>query len=129
MAYTIFGYLPKEIEPSEELYEKIIHPDDYDEVIQRLKTFFISGEVLEMELRIRKKGGEYIWIHSKSRIVRDEYENKLRATGTITDISGQKRIELELRQNKEDLTKILRQRELLSEISFVLNTNAQFNQK
>jgi len=129
MAYTIFGYLPKEIEPAEELYEKIIHPDDYDEVIQRLKTFFISGEVLEMELRIRKKGGEYTWIHSKSRIVRDEYENKLRATGTITDISGQKRIELELRQNKEDLTQILRQRELLSEISFVLNTNAQFNQK
>jgi PAS domain S-box-containing protein len=128
-AYTIFGYLPKEIEPSENLYKSVIHPDDLDEAIQKLRTLFISGNVLEMELRVRRKNGEYMWILSKNRIIRDEHGEKLRATGTISDITRQKNVEIELRQSQKDLTKNLKQHEILSEISYVLNTNIDFQWK
>lgn len=128
-AFTIFGYLPREIEPTESLFSTIIHPDDFNDVSQRLKTLLISGTVLEMELRVRRKNGDYIWILSKNRITRDEFGQNIRATGTITDITRQKAIENELRKSKEELMRNLKQHEILSYISYIINTNREFHWK
>ncbi len=127
MTFKLFGYLPGEVEPTEEFLKSIIHPEDTDRVSQQLNAFFVSGETLETELRTQRKDGSYIWILSKNRMIRNERGKKIRVTGTITDISRQKRNEIQLRQSQEHLTKNLRQHEILSEISYLLNSNKNFS--
>lgn len=129
MTFTILGYRPWEIEPSVDLLEKIIHPEDIDWVREMVNDLKMSGTSLEIEFRIRKKDGSYIWILSKNRILKDDNNKMVRATGTITDITRQKAIEIELRLSEEQLRKNLKQHELISEISYILNTNKPFYER
>ena len=129
MTFTIFGYRPWEVSPTLESWKELIHPDDYDWVVEKANSFFMSGTNGEIELRIKKKDGSYIWIQSKNRILRDENNKTLRATGTIIDITSQKEIEQELRSNQEVLERNLKQHELISDISYLLNTNIDFAEK
>lgn len=129
MAFTILGYRPWEIEPSVDLLEQMIHPDDIDWVREKVNDLKLSGTSLEIEFRIRKKDGNYIWVLSKNRILKNDNNKTIRATGTITDISRQKTVELELRLSEEQLIKNLKQHELISDISYVLNTNMPFHEK
>lgn len=129
MAFTILGYLPWELEPTEKVWKSHIHPNDQEFVLQKIKAFLISGSSIELEFRARKKDGSYIWILSKNKVIRDEYGKTIRVTGTISDISRQKNFEHELIQSQEDLTKNLAQHELISHISIVLNTNKPFREK
>lgn len=129
MTFTIFGYRPLEVEPTEELWKQLAHPQDIEWVSDKVKKFLLSGDNLELEFRMRKKNGTYIWILSKNRIIRDVNNKPLRVTGTITDITRQKDTETELRLGEARLTKNLHQHELISEISYILNTNKPFNEK
>jgi PAS domain S-box-containing protein len=129
MTFTIFGYRPWEVTPGSELWKSMIHPDDLDWVLQKIKEFNISGTALEIEFRMKKKDGTYIWVLSKNRILRDDQNKTLRVTGTISDITRQKNIETELRQNEEFLKKNIQQHEVISEISFILNTNKSLQEK
>lgn len=129
MMFTVLGYRPWEIEPSVELIEQMIHPEDVEWVQEKVKELKMSGTSLEIEFRIKKKDGSFIWVLSKNRLLKDDNNKITRATGTITDISRQKAIETELRFSEEHLKKNLKQHELLSEISFILNTNKPIKQK
>ncbi|PKP39255.1 MAG: hypothetical protein CVT98_02510 [Bacteroidetes bacterium HGW-Bacteroidetes-15] len=129
MTFTILGYRPWEIEPSAEVLEKMIHPEDIEWVQKKVKELKLSGSSLEIEFRIRKKDGNYIWVLSKNRILKNDHNKTIRATGTITDITKQKAVETELRLSEEKLLKNLKQHELISEISYILNTNSPFRQK
>jgi PAS domain S-box-containing protein len=129
MTFTIFGYRPLEVTPHDGFWKEIIHPDDIDWVVQKVKEFHLSGTSLEIELRMKKKDGSFIWVLSKNRILRDNQNKALRATGTISDITRQKNTEAELRQNEESLKKNLAQHEVISEVSYILNTNKSFREK
>jgi PAS domain S-box-containing protein len=129
MTFTIFGYRPWEVIPGSEMWKEMIHPDDLDWVLKKVKEFNISGTALEIEFRMKKKDGSYIWVLSKNRILRDGQNKTLRVTGTISDITRQKTVETELRQNEESLKKNLQQHEVISEISYILNTNKSFEVK
>jgi PAS domain S-box-containing protein len=127
--YTLLGYRPLEVDPSDELWRSVIYPDDREWVTQRVRSFVTSGNNLDLELRAVRKDGEVIWINSKTRIIRDERNKSLRVTGSISDITRQKNVELNLRQNEEALKRNLQQHGVVSEISYILNTNLPFNQK
>ncbi len=129
MAFNALGYLPWEVEPSNELLRALIHPDDLPDFEQNLRSFLISGTSTVIEVRARKKDLSYAWILSKNRIIRDNYGKALRITGTISDITHQKKVELELMQSEELLKKNIRQHELLSEISYIFNTNRSIDIK
>jgi PAS domain S-box-containing protein len=129
MVFTIFGYRPWEVEPTEQLWYSMIHPDDIEWVKEKENNLMMAGSSLEIEFRARQKDGKYIWILSKNKILRDDRDKIIRATGTITDITRQKSTESELRLSEEKLTKNLRQHELISEISYILNTNKPFRIK
>jgi PAS domain S-box-containing protein len=129
MIYAIFGYRPFELEPSEELWNKHIHPEDIGWVNQKVKTLMASGNNMDMEFRVIRKDGEIIWLQSKTRVIRDERNKLLRVTGTLSDVTRQKTIETELRRSEESLRKNIEQHEVVSNISYTLNTNKPFEEK
>lgn len=129
MMYAILGYRPLEVQPSEEVWAKHIHPEDYDLVTKRNKALQASGTSLESEFRIIRKDGEIIWVQSKTQVIRDERNKIIRITGTVSDITRQKNVESELRKSEEILKRNILQHEVVANISFALNTNNPISEK
>jgi len=129
MVFQLLGYLPWEIEPTQEVWIGLIHPDDVLDVVTKVEKFKKEGNSLELIFRIRKKNGSYIWIQSKNKTQRNTVGKILRITGTISDITFQKEVEMEHIRHREELLNNLALNELLSEISYILNTNEDFNTK
>jgi len=129
MAFQLLGYRPWEIEPNIDTWTTLIHPDDIEIVVSKIERFKREGDSLELVVRARKKSGDYIWILSKNKAQRNAVGKLLRITGTLTDITFQKEVEMEHIRHREELMQNLALNELLSEISYVLNTNDDFQTK
>lgn len=129
MAFQLFGYRPWEFEPTLNVFTSMIHPDDINDVATKIARFQKEGESLEVVFRIKRKNGDYIWIHSKNKVQRNAVGKILRITGTLSDITFQKEVEMEHIRHREELLRNLALNELLSEISYILNTNEDFQTK
>ncbi|HCT30370.1 MAG TPA: hypothetical protein DIW31_06475 [Bacteroidales bacterium] len=129
MFFQLFGYMPWEIEPSQDILMDMVHPDDAADVASKVERFTKGGETLDFVFRVKKKNGNYIWIHSKNKFQRNAVGKILRITGTLSDITFQKEVEMEHIRHREELMRNLALNELLSEISYILNTNEDFTTK
>ncbi len=129
MAFQLLGYRPWEFEPTLEVFTNMIHPEDIEDVATKIALFQKVGESLEIVFRIKRKGGDWIWIHSKNKVQRNAVGKILRITGTLSDITFQKEVEMEHIRHREELLRNLALNELLSEISYILNTNEDFQTK
>lgn len=96
--YTaMLGYGPAELEPSQETWERLLHPSDKKSALQTLDRCQ-KGEAdrYDMEFRLRMKAGDWRWIQSRGRIVRrDPAGNPLRLVGTHRDITERRQAESE----------------------------------
>lgn len=91
---SMLGYAENEIEPHVRSWEILIHPDDKAEVERQL-TPHLAGKtsVYEVEHRLRKKSGEWIWILDRGRVVeRDITGAPIRAVGIHADIHEQRMV-------------------------------------
>ena len=89
---TMLGYSPTDSDPADLKWERLIHPQDKDRVLQQLQDHF-DGETAyyRSEERLRSKSGEWKWIESHARVAsRDEEGKALRVVGTHRDISEHK---------------------------------------
>ncbi len=104
--YTMLGYEPGELEGlswSEE--SELAHPEDRPKFEQAWADH-MEGRTpsYEMELRVRTKTGEWMWILSRGKIVsRDENNAPVRVVGTHEDINERKRAETRMRRQSAAL--------------------------
>ena len=83
-----------------------IHPEDHDMVLNSLNEHLndITGETpYNIEYRLRKKNGDYIYVHDYAQTVRDEFGNAKHSSGAMQDITEIKNTILE---NKTNLNKL-----------------------
>ncbi len=82
------------------LFFASIHPDDIDKVKEGFRALFRKGEAYDVECRVRRKNGEWIWVRDRAltTYVRDGI---LYADGIVSDITGRKRVEESLRVQYE----------------------------
>ena len=102
---TMLGYEPGELASQYRTWESHLHPEDKQQVIQALLDH-VEGRTpfYEREYRLRTKGGQYIWIHDRGRVVeRDAQGKALRVTGTHTDITRRKQAETEIHRLWQEL--------------------------
>lgn len=74
-----------------------VNPGDRDEFIRLLET---QGELLNHEIRFRRKDGSIIWTSRNARAVRDSAGTILFYQGFVTDITRQKQTEQALGEAK-----------------------------
>lgn len=92
-------------------WNTVMHPDDLAAAVEGWSACLASGRPYQMEYRFRRRSdGQYRWHLGRAIAVRDEHGRTVRWIGSNTDIHDQKRIERELkeeRQLRERLTNTL----------------------
>ena len=85
----------------------VIHPDDQQQTIERFSTALQTGQPYTSEHRMRVLGTQtYRWFLARSVPSRDAAGNITSWYGAATDIEDLKRIESELREERDRLTAI-----------------------
>lgn len=77
------------------MWSELIHPEDRERV-ERAFGEHVSGEssTYQAELRARTAEGHWLWVLDRGKVVeRDAEGAAVRAVGTLTDISGRKKLE------------------------------------
>lgn len=83
-------------------WNQMFHPDDRDRAWQRWQHSLNTGELYEIEYRLRKYTGEYVWVLGRAAPYYDNDGNIIKWFGTCTDINEQK----ELQQHKDDFISV-----------------------
>ncbi|MDQ2177570.1 PAS domain-containing hybrid sensor histidine kinase/response regulator [Marinifilum sp. D714] len=94
--YEILGYQPGEVEARISNWIKWMHPEDSGKVLEALANHFEKNDAYEVEFRMKKKNGEYVWLFARGESVRDEDGKPVRMAGSVSDITDRKRTEDEL---------------------------------
>lgn len=89
---SIYGYAPEAFLADNDLWLKMLHPDD----IAIVEAFFpqiLRDGIAEVEYRVRRPDGTIRWLHDRGYVVRDpETGEVLRLDGIATDITAQRHI-------------------------------------
>jgi len=93
---------------SKDAVAKVFHPEDLKKVEFARVQARSDGKPIEMEARLRGKGGEYRWFLIRDNPLRDEHGRILRWYGTRTDIEDRKRAEDALRRSEAYLAEAQR---------------------
>ncbi len=98
-----YGYSPDEIlEEGDALWFGRIHPEDKDRVKDAFELLFSKQRQFDIEYRIQRKDGQWIWLHDRANIV-EEKEGHLYAYGVFSDITERKQAEQEIRRRNREL--------------------------
>jgi PAS domain S-box-containing protein len=110
--YTMLGYEPYELPPGYSTWLGLLHPDDLDNTRRIIQEHIEDhSERFEVEFRLRKKSGEYIWILGRGRVVEWSDDGRpLRMVGSHVNIDERKRAEQELAQYRTHLEQMIRER-------------------
>jgi PAS domain S-box-containing protein len=79
-------------------WQKAVHPEDLNLLMERWMKMLASGEPGDIEARLRRHDGVYRWFLIRAEPFRDESGKIVRWYGTSTDIDDRKRAEEELKQ-------------------------------
>ena len=120
---TMFGY-PPEQKTSTAWWEEHIHPGDRERILASVNAVLQGdGEVWSEEYRFRRADGEYSTVVDRAYVVRDAEGNPTRMIGSMSDITGRKLYERELRGAREEAERANRAKsEFLANMSHEIRT-------
>ena len=84
-----------------------LHPDDAALVAQRWQSAMASGQMYEVEKRVRGADGAYRWFQTRALPLRDDRGNIVRWYGCDTDIEDLKRAQSSLAEHAQQLKQII----------------------
>ncbi|HEQ1723781.1 TPA: EAL domain-containing protein [Pseudomonas aeruginosa] len=96
---ALIGLAPEELGDPIETWKKRLHPEEYATVLEAHRNH-LQGltDNLDHIYRLRHNDGDYRWIHSRGRVLRDALGKPLHYTGVARDITLQRLKEDHLRQ-------------------------------
>ena len=108
--YQIFGFAPKQFEPTYDRIITSIHPDDRNELQQLIEKAIENNIPFDNTHRIVRPDGSERIINERARVHRDEKGIPIRLVGTVHDVTEQKKAEAELRRYQGQLETLVEQR-------------------
>lgn len=104
----ITGYTQSELIRDQRMFFKIVHPDDFHFVKQKIKDLLKSRikNSTEIEFRIINKYGNIVWVRNKISLIRSDSGEVKKLYGIVSDISIRKNAEEDLKKSKENLLKL-----------------------
>jgi len=121
----ILGYTPEKIKPNLKSWEKLIHPDDKETVMDILNAC-LEGRTndFKAEYRLRSKSGEWKWILSIGKVFeRDKDGKPVRMLGIHQDITERKRVEDALKKRETRMYNLFN---AMQDIVFEMDYNGTF---
>ncbi len=99
---AMLGYEEGELENSFDVWERLIHPDDREQVHTVLQSY-LNGQspICQMEHRLRHKDGSYRWILGRGTALRNAEGEAYRMVGSHTDITQHKQAEEATRRSEK----------------------------
>jgi len=98
---ALYGFTPEEIcGGGADLTFGHVHPDDVGRVTQGMRALFAEHQPFDVELRTRRKDGQWIWLHCRASQT-FERDGSVYADGVLSDITVRKRAELAVQQEKD----------------------------
>jgi two-component system, sensor histidine kinase and response regulator len=95
----VLGYEAQQFVDDRGLWNKLIHPEDLQEVMAENQRTDERGEPFDMEYRMIAHDGRSVWVHESAVLVRDAAGRPLYWQGIKQDITGRKRAEEELKES------------------------------
>jgi len=96
----ILGYTPEEWLADEDLWWKVIHPDDVELVKQVMENKDATGENVEMTHRFIARDGRVVWLQNQSRTISVGGRPRV-SHGVMLDVTRLKQIEEEVAQARQ----------------------------
>ena len=97
----VLGYSSEELlETGGKLWIDHIHPEDADRVTRAYQALFARNEKFDVEYRVRRKDGQWIWLHDRALTTRWR-EADMCADGIFLDITHRREFELALQRAKD----------------------------
>ena len=103
----MLGYRDDELPNLESTWKKLAYPQDIVTVMKSLKKHIREHrKIFENNHRLRCKGGHWIWVLGRARIIYDENGRAVRMVGTHTDITEEKELQLKYSHQAQILEQI-----------------------
>ena len=122
---AMLGYEPDEFVKSYASWKELVHPEDFERVNQAHAEHINQGKEFAVELRMRKKSGDWCWILSRGMVVeRDAEGHAIRMVGTHLNITARKQVEQEASDARKEmlrLERLSRMGELSASLAHELN--------
>lgn len=114
-AETLLGYTQQEWGTDQELWLRIIHPDDVDAVQAENERSNLDGDPFQAEYRVIAADGRVVWIRDDALLVRGEQGEPTYWRGIMLDITAEKEAEEKLRWSLDVLRRTIQQRRDLAQ--------------
>ncbi|MCI0414981.1 sigma 54-interacting transcriptional regulator [bacterium] len=92
---------------ADDFRERVLHPEDFQRLLEERQQALSLGVPFEKEQRIRRKDGQYRWFLTRLNPLFDERGNIIRWYGTGIDIHDRKQTEDKIRQDERELREIV----------------------
>lgn len=131
--FTLLGYTPEEMARMEDAITPFWHPEDIPIARAQMarSKAAADGEISEFEYRVRRRDGEWRWLHSRSMpFSRDEHGAVRQIVTATLDVTARKRAEEELRKAHDRLERRVEERTArLSEMNAALQAEVEERQR
>ena len=96
-----FGYSLEEWQAGDEIWKKIVHPDDKATVWAEAEAARTAGRAFDLEYRLVNTDGTIHWVRDRSHYIMDDQGQKVCCLGIIVDITERRATRLKLVESEE----------------------------
>jgi PAS domain S-box-containing protein len=86
----VLGYTPDEWYSATDLYERIIHPDDFPRVEAAIERTEQTGERFSVDYRMLSGDGRWLWIHDEAELAHSPDGTPLYWQGVMSDVTEER---------------------------------------
>jgi diguanylate cyclase (GGDEF)-like protein/PAS domain S-box-containing protein len=119
----MLGYPPEAWTSDPQLWIRLLHPEDRQDVLAEHERTNATGAPFDMEYRMVARDGRTVWVHDRARLVVAEDGSARYWQGVVTDVTDRREGEQALRSTNALLNGVI---EGSSDAIFVKNTAGRY---